>query len=249
MNCKQVQELLPLFVGHDLEEVRERIVAAHLQSCLACFYAAKEFSVTRQLLREYESPAISQEVYAEIRWRVLRKIEAESTRPWTTQMVASLFRPRLSWALASVLIVVLVLAIYFSANQRELEPFLAINSATVQPNVNTKADQRSPGDRQPPLPPTHQSSVTDKQRIEVRRFQPKRSRELITDRGTKTVPVSPQTSLSEPTLVPALDSTASEKALRMEIQTKDPNIRIIWFSQPNTKPESRSSKVFRRFLS
>jgi hypothetical protein len=91
--------------------------------------------------------------------------------------------------------------------------------------------------------------VTDKQRIEVRRFQPKRYRELITDRGTKTVPVSPQTSLSEPTLVPALDSTASEKALRMEIQTKDPNIRIIWFSQPNTKPESRSSKVFRRFLS
>jgi Putative zinc-finger len=241
MNCKQILELLPLSVGHDLEEKRERMVAAHLQSCLECFAAAKEFRETRQLLREYGSPAISQDVYAELRGRVLREIQAKSTRLSLPQIVASLFRPRLAWALASVLIVVLVLAIYLTASRREDEPLLANNPATVQPNVNRQPDQGSLGDKQAG-PSTHQTRVNNKRWIEVRRFQPKKSRDLINDRSTQVTAVSSQRNLAEPALFRARDAAASEKTLRMEIQTKDPNIRIIWFAQPKTKAELRSSK-------
>ncbi len=41
---------------------------------------------------------------------------------------------------------------------------------------------------------------------------------------------------SEADAVPAGESARPEKTLRVEMQTKDPNIRIIWFSRsPNSK--------------
>jgi hypothetical protein len=55
--------------------------------------------------------------------------------------------------------------------------------------------------------------------------------------------VSPQpSSLPEPMLFPHPNSAASIKPLRVEIQTKDPMIRIIWFIQPETKPVIPVSK-------
>ena len=242
MNCKQIQEVLPLFVGHDLEEKKERKVAAHVQSCLECFDAAKEFRETRQLLREYGSPEISQQVYGEIRWHVLQEIQAESAQLSLRQVVINPFRPRLAWALASMLIVVLMLAVYFTAGRRKGEQALADKQpAMAQPNVNREPEQRLPGQKPAPNPSTQQPRVPDKHWM-ARRFQPRKSRDLITVRGTQLTGISPPTNLAEPNLFPVRDTTASKKTLRIDIQTKDPNIRIIWFSQPNTKLDLPSSK-------
>lgn len=242
MNCKQVQKLLPLSVGRDLDERREQMVEAHLQSCLECVDKAKEFRETREVLRDYESPAISQEVYADIRRRVIREIEAESTRPAPPQFVASLFRPRLTWALASGLIIVSMLAIFFTATRRNVEPIPGDkHRATVYPMVKHEPDQRSAGEKQTLLT-THEPHANDSRLIKVPRFQPRKSRDLITDRDTKVAGVSPQTNLAEPSIFPTRDSAASEKPVRLEIQTSDPNIRIIWFSQPNSKTDLPSLK-------
>ena len=46
----------------------------------------------------------------------------------------------------------------------------------------------------------------------------------------------------EPLEFPHNDAAASAKPMRVEIQTKDPKIRIIWFVQPETKPVIPSSK-------
>jgi hypothetical protein len=55
--------------------------------------------------------------------------------------------------------------------------------------------------------------------------------------------VSPQpNSILEPMEFPHQDSAASAKPLRVEIQTKDPKIRIIWFVQTETKPVIPASK-------
>ena len=245
MNCKQVQKLLPLSLGRDLEESREQMVAAHLQTCVECVDAAKEFRETRQLLREYESPGISEEVYAEIRRRVLREIEAESTPLSSPQLVTSLFRPRLAWALASALVIISMLAIYFTTNRRDVEPILADkHPATVRPVVGQEQDQRLPGDKQTQLLTTREPRMNDKRWITIRRFQPSKSPDMIVDRGPKVASVSPQTDLTERPLFPTRVSAASENRVRLEIQTRDPNIRIIWFSQPNNKPDLPSSKGF-----
>jgi hypothetical protein len=43
---------------------------------------------------------------------------------------------------------------------------------------------------------------------------------------------------AEPDALPARDFSTSEKTLRVEMQTKDRNIRIIWFSPQPIKHDS-----------
>lgn len=42
--------------------------------------------------------------------------------------------------------------------------------------------------------------------------------------------------------LPADDAVPGKSPLRLEMQTKDPNIRIIWFTQSNSKPVLPNAK-------
>jgi hypothetical protein len=252
MNCKQVQELLPLYVGRDLEAKRESLVTAHVQSCAECACAADQYRETRQLLQDFAPPVFSEDVYAGIRGRVLREIQ-ESTGPSLPEFVAAWFRPRLTWAVASAVLIASVLfAIYFITNRgNDGHDAAEKRPATVQPSVNHQPEPRSQGDTQAALPSPSNERIKDERLVRQPR---KKSRDALTARAnsaTVIVPdaksavanVSPQPNNSaEPGLFPAPDSAASEKILRVEIQTKDPNIRIIWFTSPETKPAVPNSK-------
>ena len=118
MNCKNVEPLLSLYVGRDLEEEESRLVAAHLHSCTACSHAADEYAGARQLLQGYEAPLFSDEIYAGIRGQVLNEIEREShARVWPgilSQLFLPLVQPRLKWITAAVLLAISVTALYLS---------------------------------------------------------------------------------------------------------------------------------------
>ena len=85
MNCKNVEPLLSLYVGRDLEEEHSRLVAAHLQSCTECTLAADEYAGARQLLQGYEPPLFGDEIYAGIREQVLTEIRARVSRTRTAR--------------------------------------------------------------------------------------------------------------------------------------------------------------------
>src|SRR2546426_2831023 len=119
MNCKHVQELLPLYVGRDLEEKRAQLVTAHVQSCVECAGSVDDYRETRQLLKESAPPPVSDAVYAGIRQRVLREIEQKATAPGLSRLLDSLFRPRLRWAVATALVfAVSVSTFYFIAKRK-----------------------------------------------------------------------------------------------------------------------------------
>ena len=56
MNCNQVESLLPLYAGRDLDAKTEGRVSLHLQSCAACADVAAEYRDTRQLLEDFAAP-------------------------------------------------------------------------------------------------------------------------------------------------------------------------------------------------
>jgi Putative zinc-finger len=277
MKCKHVQELLPLYVGRDLEEKRAKLIMAHMQSCAECASSADEYRETLQLLQRFAPRPFSEAVYAEIRQRVLHEIGRESTAPTLPQLVGSLFRPRLSWAVATgLLLAVGLFAFYYIANRRNDPQQVANSRRTLdrttmdeQPNErlqnpdsavspspsikesdgptqastgrNTGVDPRIAGS----VGPTYQS-----QRRKSTGAAAKRTRSVAAntpDTRSITAGASPGNNLFEPKAVPARDPSGSEKTLRVEMQTKDPNVRIIWFSHQLTKQESpkESSKGVR----
>jgi hypothetical protein len=248
MNCKLVQELLPLHVGRDLEEKRALLVTAHLQSCAECAGSADEYLETRQLLHQFAPPPFSEAVYAGIRQRVLREIEREATTPGLSRLLESLFRPRLRWAVATVLLLAFsVFAFYFIANRANDRRQVADSGGTVA-GPTLPSSKESEG-----LPPASTvenrgpvqglASVTRQpQRRKWSAAAPDRSATVKSaDTRSITAEAPPErTNLAEPDAAPARDPAASEKTLRVEMQTRDPNIRIIWFSPEPTKQDSPS---------
>ena len=244
MNCKQVEELLPLYAGRDLEEKRATLVTEHLQTCAACAYVADEYRESVQLTEQFAAPVFSEAVYAGMRQHVLREIEAEAmATPWS-QSFTSLFRPRLTWAIASVLLIVVsMFAIYFIVNRRNDERQLADERPVkVEPGTKDRNERES-------LPPSEKRDEKKPRLAGVPQAQRKRFRDALAERMSTIDAKSPDTlstannnNLPEPTLFPPRDSTALDKTMRVEIQTKDPKIRIIWFVQQEDKPVIPSSK-------
>jgi anti-sigma factor RsiW len=255
MNCKSVQELLPLYVSRDLEEGRTRLVTAHVQTCAQCGNSAAEYHETQRLLHEFAPPAFSESVYAGIRQRVMREIETEApavTALSFERLFAGWFRPRLSWAVASVLLVAVCLfAFYFIANRGRNNGTMTAGQneasqksgaiASKSPAIAPSRESNAPGIE---LTTQHKGVKTAKAPNRAGRSPMKQRREAPIGGAPTLAVTTPPQSLINTQVSPVTNSfepeavQPSEKVLRLEMQTKDPNIRIIWLTPQRTKHDS-----------
>lgn len=245
MNCQQVEKLLPLYVGRDLEENRARLVDVHLQSCATCATAAAEYRETRQLLQEFVPPEFTEDSFAEIRRNVWRQIETESDGPTLGGLISGWLQPRLVRASAiALLITVSALGIYFIANRRTEQPVANKASAV---NRNTEHQTK---DRESPRPRLASKGGSDIGGPEPKsRPQQRIHRKVVTDQLNSLAVNAPgnASNSTPPFTANTADSAAafkndSARTLRLEIQTKNPNIRIIWFAPRDSKQPSSNSK-------
>jgi len=231
MNCSQMEELLPLYAGHDLSTRREQTVTAHLQTCEGCSLAAAEYRDMHGLMRDFASPVFGEEVYAEIRKNVRERIESQPQAASILESIAAWFQPRLAWAGATALmIIVSFVGLYFVVKEFNVQPVVIVAVPKVGPAFGPAAEVQG-----------GVSSHPDKGTLKQRQANvPKRLRRpdrmVAPDRGNSLVTYSPDVEAttmqsSSPIIgTDNLDTAARDpKPLRMEIQTKDPNIRIIWF--------------------
>jgi hypothetical protein len=207
------------------------------------------------LTEQFAPPVFSEAVYAGIRRRVLREIQTPERAPAGAQTITSLFRPGLRWAGAVVLLIVVsMFAIYLIVNRGNDEQQLAHEPpARVQPGTQERANSGPQDSNRADLAP---SEKTDGKKQQVAGDPPsrrKKSSGTLAERMSTVGATSPESiSLSntvssqpgsppEPRILPHGDSAALLKTLRVEIQTNDPRIRIIWFV-PQTKPVVPGSK-------
>jgi hypothetical protein len=267
MNCKRVEELLPLYVGNDLEEERAMLVTSHVRSCSQCARSAREYRETNQLLQRFEPPQFNEATYLAIRNSVLREVERQSNATTLLRFIARPFQPRMMWAVSTaVLLAVCLFAYYFIAHRTRgplNEQQLTENRGGGEQNTRDQKTNAGPQRTDPTgtagVPP---ASATR---------SPKSGLNLVTHNKTADVPPALASSSRKPRLnltaqtvwhsrrageTPAVpvksaqyspvgptsptgdSSVTSDKTLRLEIQTSDPNIRIIWFSHPSNNEGS-----------
>ena len=267
MNCKHVEELLPLYVGRDLEQKPANLVTSHLQSCAECAALANEYQETRQLLQKFEPPLFNEAIYTGIRQRVLREIERESSLPGLPQLIASVLRPRLRLAIAtSLMLAISALAFYFiptrtNDRQQVAESRHATDQKTGDERPKEVSQRQGPVTSSPSFskkkdgPPLMRNMGTDT-RIAgafdpTQQPQRRKSSGVTADRARSlavntpstrslTTKGSPGNNITESHVLSGGNQATPEKTLRVEIQTKDPNVRIIWFSHPRVQQESES---------
>jgi len=243
MNCQQVERLLPLYAGRDLRAKSEQLVAAHLQSCANCSATAADYRETRNLVHEFAPPAFSQNVYADIRQNVWRRIETETRRKTIFQSIGGWFSPRLAWAVAATLLIVSPVFMFYliraGFNGRR---DLVVNVSQPMPTGNN-----SSGLRNPSKPAEGRQSQP-----QVKIAKPPRKLDRLhapAPANTAVAYLPRTTSAGAPASMPFIRPTDfsdppgdSENTLRLEIQTKNPNIRIIWFAPREQKPAAVHAK-------
>ena len=242
MKCKNTEPLLSLYVGGDLEEEHARLVAAHLQSCTECKLAAEEYVDASRLLQGYEPPTFSDEVYAGIREQVLNEIERESHAPVWSRIFSPLFsalrHPRTRWITAGLLLAISVTALYLSLGpSRELpndhqavrtgEPSQAGGGSDVRSdNSNESARSSSVAKKGQVRTTNTRRPITGKREASAGVVATARSRNL--DKTTKVDSSTHDSMLQRPVRV--VQPSSAPAPLRVEMQTRDRNIRIIWLS-------------------
>jgi anti-sigma factor RsiW len=239
MNCSQIDNLLPLYAGQDLDDRRERVIAAHLESCETCTSAFAEYCKTRNLLHDFAAPEVADEVYAQLRRAVWQRIETESSQPSLLVTLRGWFQPRLVLAIAAaVLLIVCAVGLYSLANRLAVGP----QRVAYHPEVLVHP---SIGPIEAPDSSSSNSSAgtSPPRRADEQKRKRKPDQVRAPDRADVAYSPDAQILKSESSWqTPRTEDADSDKTMRVEIQTRNPNIRIIWFTQQGAKPAAAHSK-------
>jgi putative zinc finger protein len=241
MNCKYVEPLLSLYVGRDLEEEHSRLVAAHLQSCKECTLAADEYAAAGQLLHGYEPPFFSDEIYGSIREQVLneikRKPRAVVSPGHFSQLFLALVQPRMRWVTAALLLAIAVTALYLSRKPSRQQPNdEQVAVRTGEPNqAGSGSDARSKTTDHSAASTSSSNDGPVLVASPPRQTSGKREANggLVAANPLRKTDTKPDSSTNDREAQGALglsQSTSAPAPLRVEMQTNDRNIRIIWLS-------------------
>ena len=213
MNCTRIVSLLPLYASADLSAPQLAQVRAHLAHCESCAASADEFSAAREWLRQAAVPEFDEAFYAELRYAVRQELAAQPVRAaWWP----------LRWQPLAVAAALLLLMIF------SLRLF---QTKGVSPTdiVNVPASSKLP-DKLPdavPTPPINKLAQTQKTVAPP----PRAMRRVIkTESAPEIVAKMEPANVPEP-LPGASAAALAPEMLRIEMQTADPNIRIIWLTQ------------------
>lgn len=220
MNCRRVEELLPLYAGGDIDSRLTGQVRAHLENCSGCAELAADFEASSKWLAGATSE-LDDALLADMKRGVMRELQTAKPRPgWFELVIGAIAGTRLRPAVAAALLLLFgALTLWVFVGRKASTPIEAkgrpdqvvspdqVAIATDDsPRVTPK--ERSPGeDRHPRVIPRRRSGTPGR-------------RQVLTQ-----IANSPHKVES-----PSLRPVDSGRMLRIEIQTGDPSIRIIWFA-------------------
>jgi hypothetical protein len=211
MSCGDYEGLIALRVGGDLPREDEGRLDGHLAGCSACRQFAQEFQECQNALILWRSGAPDADLMENVRRNVLARIKegrGRSIGSWRLQL--PIFRFFLRFA-AGVAITSLLVGSFWLARHRRPP------GREVQPPSRPSAASLSPGAADP-------RRETQTHAIAQAGTVPKRKARL-----TASAPRDSRAGQREPVEKMGELDTSALKPLRIELQTADPNIRIIWF--------------------
>jgi hypothetical protein len=210
MTCSSIQPLLPLYVEDDLPSRKTARVRQHVEGCLACRRLTDQYRQSQHWLRAAATPTIPGAELEELRRAVWRRLET-APRPAPLWLVlergwAALRR----WASQPVVAVAAVgLVVVGSVGMTRVGGLggSRLGAQLAEPELSLE-------------PPGDDNGADDREDAEL----------LLASATPEELAEGSETGEAEPS-----DESVADK-MRIEIQTQDPNVRIIWFTPPAAEP-------------
>ena len=239
MKCRHVEELMPLYVESDLPADEMRAVAHHLKDCEACARLCREFGASQVWLQSYVPPAFDEAFYTGLQESVIREIQAGQRRPLFFERLRERWFLNPAFALAALLLIAGAVALAVYLKQGEKRVTQQAEGAKSEPQVQPQIKEQDivPLEKQKKMiagaESSHKATVVRRQvRQVVEASLPEPVveeiensdeiawHETVTDGETGITRILSQNE----------DVKPNPDMLRIEFQTNNPNIRIIWFT-------------------
>ena len=205
MKCQVVQQLLPLFVEGDLPPRKGARVRRHLDGCAACRGLGDEYRQSQHWLRASVPPAVSGERLELLRRAVWRRVQIEPPPAPLWLAVERGWAALRRWASQPGVAVAAV-------------GLVMLGSVSLTRMAGVRGT-RVGGVETAGAPAGLVDSWAD----------PSEDPELLAAATADELPEGAEAGEAEPTEESAANN------MRIEIQTKDPNVRIIWLTPPATE--------------
>jgi hypothetical protein len=252
MNCRRIEELMPLFVEGDLDAEAMQNVSIHLSACAACSQMVSEFSASQAWLRTYEVPEFDNAFFRDLQQSVMREIEQKQSRPSWLQRLQERWQQNLAYAMALVMLI-LVGAFVFTMykGKTKVEPQDRVISTTGEPQDKPSREEKQPEKRTPETLVIRNPQVV---KHSLKRGQPKPAEKIIDE--PLLVAIQPNLEPLDRFAINIFENPLASNVIdfggipeapiptagtRIEFQTSDPNIRIIWFATKSNN--SQASKI------
>ncbi len=253
MNCKKFTQLIPLFVEADLETAERQCVTAHLASCDLCSDAVKEFQASQSLLHTFTAPKFDEDIFVQMRSSVLNKI--------ASPQISNVSHPFWNWktAFAASLATIILLSGIAINRHSSNENYIAQASNLGEAKANNFSSSSSKNMannssnlKQIPKPRSGRNLIAQGEASVSKRnpgnvIENHPSPERATDEqmiaasiahSDQAANILPQAENTTAMTIPNSEKSIAEpEMLRMEIQTADPNIKIIWL-MPQTNAQA-----------
>ena len=236
MNCRRVEKLIPLYVEGDLAPGIADRLASHLDWCGRCNWLADEYKESQSWLRTSEPPEFDEAFLDNLKAGVLSRIEETSARPSLLASLMQQWSRRQVLALSAALLIIFGVVVFYIYQARMGGRTPVVERA-----------HHAPDSESPPSNDTRRNDGTETATgAGLGRRHHHKSHATTRSRGgnptsaeqTFEMPLVSQTHRSgdsatasaEPAVLLPSSGDDSPEMLRIEIQTSDPNIRIIWFA-------------------
>jgi len=238
MNCRRIEELIPLYVEGDLGEHGASDVRSHIESCEACRGLVSEYEASQAWLRAAESPDFDEAFVDTIRAGVMRELAAREAAPPFAERLRQWLAPRRLVAATAALLLIFAAVLLFVLVSRSRVSQPEEQKAGIQPppavenrkeGVNPEPDVKQAANQSGPRTPHRRVTLLVRHASRVAGRAAKPQEHLIAQQPPDALPAAPKLDGS--------DASKSANMLRIEIQTADPNIRIIWFAPKPTDAE------------
>jgi len=234
MNCTQIERLIPLYIGGGLPAEDETTVRHHLAACEQCAATAGEFEESRDWLRGFTPPQFDQPVLDEMRDQVLTKIARVQTPPSLLDLLLPTWKIRIVLSGSTALVLLIAGLLVFLNSQRSTEQHPITRKG---PTPDLEAEQKlHPSE----ITKTETNPQIQEQKTNAHHQSPRRPAtteiklpilnlpqiDQFLDIGRREIrfPFN-----SEMASYLDINENEDREMLKIEIQTADPNIRIIWF--------------------
>jgi Putative zinc-finger len=221
MNCTHIKRLIPLYVGGDLTTQEVAGVRKHIEMCEKCRGLVAEFEESQGWLRDFTAPQFDEAVFENLHASVREEIARVESRPSLFDLLTPVWNWRSVIAASSAVVLLTAGLWLYTGRPKSPDKQFTISSP---PIVDRQNDAEIAGGTGTPSQTRRQKSTKNKR--------------LRRSLNLPVIAINNHLAESELTIPTHSDLGTKQEAnkdpdremLRIEIQTADPNIRIIWIA-------------------